>query len=369
MVNQAAKQLFIRLLVRIKPFAAVVFLQFGLAGMDVISKVALNQGMSSYVYVVYRHAVATIAVAPFAFFFDKKVRPKMTMPIFIKIALLGLLEPVIDQNLYYLGLKYTTATFAAAMCNILPAITFVMACIFRLEKINIRSIRTQAKIFGTLATVAGAMIMTLVKGPIIEIIRTKGISHVVSSSAGPDVYHTIVGSLMITAGCFCWACFMILQAITLQTYPVELSLTAWICFMGTAEGTLVALVMERGHSAAWAIRWDDKLFAAVYSGIFCSGLAYYIQGIIMKDRGPVFVTAFSPLSMVIVAIMGSFILRETLFMGRVLGAIVIVIGLYMVVWGKSNDYETEPVSDSDDSVKKPDGSPEHEPKTSDQLPV
>lgn len=51
-------------------------------------------------------------------------------------------------------------------------------------------------------------------------------------------------------------------------------------------------------------------------GIVCSGLAYYIQGIIMKDRGPVFVTAFSPLSMVIVAVMGSFILRETLFMGR-----------------------------------------------------
>lgn len=108
--------------------------------------------------------------------------------------------------------------------------------------------------------------------------------------------------------------------------------------MGTAEGTLVALVMERGNSTAWSIRWNDSLLAAIYSvssssshsaalqlrkskrlflqGIFCSGLAYYIQGIIMKDRGPVFVTAFSPLSMVIVAIMGSFILHETLFMGR-----------------------------------------------------
>lgn len=51
-------------------------------------------------------------------------------------------------------------------------------------------------------------------------------------------------------------------------------------------------------------------------GVVCSGLAYYIQGIVMKVRGPVFVTAFNPLSMVIVAIMGSFILGEQLFLGR-----------------------------------------------------
>ncbi|KAI3739237.1 hypothetical protein L2E82_29636 [Cichorium intybus] len=45
----------------------------------------------------------------------------------------------------------------------------------------------------------------------------------------------------------------------------------------------------------------------ICKGIICAGLAYYIQGLIMKDRGPVFVTAFSPLSMIIVAIMGSII--------------------------------------------------------------
>lgn len=51
-------------------------------------------------------------------------------------------------------------------------------------------------------------------------------------------------------------------------------------------------------------------------GIVCSGLAYYIQGVVMKDRGPVFVTAFSPLSMVIVAVLSSFILAEQMYLGR-----------------------------------------------------
>ncbi|KAL5546296.1 hypothetical protein UlMin_005983 [Ulmus minor] len=330
-----------RLLERAKPFIGVVFLQFGFAGMDVLTKAALNKGMSNYVLVVYRHAVATLVIAPFAVVFDKKVRPKMTLPIFIKIVALSLLEPVIDQNLYFMGMKYTTATFAAAMTNILPAITFVMACLLRLERFKIKSIRTQAKVIGTTATVAGAMVMTLFKGPILHLFWTKATAaHTGQSAGGTSLADTIKGSIMITIGCFCWAAFMNLQAITLKTYPAELSLTAWICVLGTLEGTAVALVMERGNPAVWSIQWDTKLMAAIYSGVVCSGLAYYIQGVVMKDRGPVFVTAFSPLCMVIVAIMGVLILAEQIFLGRVLGAAIIIVGLYLVVWGKSKDYKS-----------------------------
>ncbi|GFZ11041.1 nodulin MtN21 /EamA-like transporter family protein [Actinidia rufa] len=307
---------------RLKPFLAVIFLQFGFAGMDILSKVALNEGMSNYVFVVYRHAIATIVMAPFAIILDK---------------------PVIDQNLYFLGMKYTTATFATAMSNMLPAITFLMAWILRMEKIKIRSIRSQVKVVGTVTTIAGAMVMTLVKGPVIELFRTQEGSDHGDKSSGLNLQHSIKGSLMITVGCFSWACFMNLQAITLRTYPAELSLTAWICLLGTVEGAIVALVMERGKANVWAINWDTKFLAAAYSGIVCSGLTYYIQGIVMKDRGPVFVTAFNPLSMIIVAVMSSFILAELMTLGRVLGAIVIVAGLYLVVWGKSKDYDTLPL--------------------------
>lgn len=41
------------------------------------------------------------------------------------------IRPVLDQNLYYVGMQYTSATFASATVNILPAITFIMAVIFR----------------------------------------------------------------------------------------------------------------------------------------------------------------------------------------------------------------------------------------------
>lgn len=51
-------------------------------------------------------------------------------------------------------------------------------------------------------------------------------------------------------------------------------------------------------------------------GIVSSGITYYVQGLVMKTRGPVFVTAFNPLCMILVAILASFILAEKLHLGR-----------------------------------------------------
>lgn len=56
-----------------KPYLGMTLLQFGYAGMNIIAKVSLDQGMSHYVLVVYRHAIATTVIAPFAFIFERYV--------------------------------------------------------------------------------------------------------------------------------------------------------------------------------------------------------------------------------------------------------------------------------------------------------
>ncbi|KAK7837813.1 wat1-related protein [Quercus suber] len=55
------------------------------------------------------------------------------------------------------------------------------------------------------------------------------------------------------------------KAITLKSYPTELSLTVLICLMGTLESTLLALAMEWGNLMAWSIQLDIKLLVAVYA--------------------------------------------------------------------------------------------------------
>ncbi|KAK6942126.1 EamA domain [Dillenia turbinata] len=323
-----------------KPYIAVISLQFGYAGMNIITKVSLNRGMSHYVLVVYRHAFATAVIAPFALVLERKVRPKITFSIFMQIFVLGLLGPVIDQNFYYAGLKFTSPTFSCAMSNMLPAMTFVMAVLCRMEKIDMKKVRCQAKVVGTLVTVAGAMLMTLYKGPIMEMVRTKHIhtnqSHAPAQTAANEDKDWVKGSIFLIIATFAWASLFVLQAYTLRRYTAQLSLTTLVCFMGTLQAIAVTFVMEHNPSV-WSIGWDMNLLAAAYAGIVTSSIAYYVQGLIMQTKGPVFVTAFSPLMMIIVAIMGSFILAEKIYLGGVLGSILIVAGLYSVLWGKHKE--------------------------------
>ncbi|XP_047320443.1 WAT1-related protein At2g39510-like [Impatiens glandulifera] len=213
-----------------------------------------------------------------------------------------------------------------------------MAWLLRLENVEVKKVWSQAKIVGTLVTVGGAMIMTLVKGPNLGLPWTQHQeTYNVSSSSKSNQDNNIKGSLMIIAGCFCWASFYILQAITLKSYPASLSLTTLICLTGSLQGTVLTLFAQRGNAHIWSLHFDSKLLAALYGGVICSGVNYYISLQVMKEKGPVFVTSFNPLSMVLVTIMGSFFLSEQINLGRVVGSLVIVAGLYMVMWGKSKE--------------------------------
>ena len=61
---------------KVKPFLAVILLQFGYAGLSIICKFALNKGMSQHVLVVYRSAIATVVIAPFAIVLDRSPSPR-----------------------------------------------------------------------------------------------------------------------------------------------------------------------------------------------------------------------------------------------------------------------------------------------------
>ncbi|OWM73105.1 WAT1-related protein At5g07050-like [Punica granatum] len=335
-----------------RPYIAMICLQFGYAGMNIITKVSLNRGMSHYVLVVYRHAFATAVIAPFAIVLERKVRPKMTFAVFMQIFVLGLLGPVIDQNLYYAGLKFTSPTFSCAMSNMLPAMTFIMAVLCRMEKLDMKRVRCQAKVLGTIVTVGGAMLMTLYKGQVVNFLWAGPVNaaHTSGNASEASDKDWVKGSILLIIATFAWASFFILQAVALKRYAAHLSLTALVVFMGTLQSIAVTFVMEH-KASVWSIGWDMNLLAAAYAGIVSSSIAYYVQGLVMKKRGPVFVTAFSPLMMIIVAIMGSFILAEKIYLGGILGAILIVAGLYSVLWGKYKEGQEKEAEEIPEPVK------------------
>ncbi|KAF5783951.1 hypothetical protein HanRHA438_Chr11g0525891 [Helianthus annuus] len=83
-------------------------------------------------------------------------------------------------------------------------------------------------------------------GPLLELFWTKGKTNKKAEMYnGVDLRCFLKGAIMIVVGCFSWSCFMVLQGITLKSYPAELAMTAWICLLATVEGAIVALIMER----------------------------------------------------------------------------------------------------------------------------
>ncbi|GAB2288684.1 hypothetical protein Dimus_023000 [Dionaea muscipula] len=63
----------------------------------IVTTLCLKKGMNHFVLVVYRHFATTFAIAPFALVLERKIRPKMTLSVFLKIMLLAFLEPLLQR--------------------------------------------------------------------------------------------------------------------------------------------------------------------------------------------------------------------------------------------------------------------------------
>ncbi|PRQ56517.1 hypothetical protein RchiOBHm_Chr1g0337261 [Rosa chinensis] len=207
------------------------------------------------------------------------------------------LSPVLDQNLYYMGMKNLSATFTSAMLNMLPAFAFCLAWIFRYNSIIHTHVLGHTLIYRQY--IDNALTCRFEK---VSLKKLHSIAKVMGT---------------------------VITAITLRSYPCQLSLTAMICFWGMVEGAILAFIVERGHSGAWSIQFNIELAMQ-------SGVAYYVMGMVVKEKGPIFYLAFHPLATV-GCNPGFLVLAEQLYIGSVIGVALIIIGLYLVLWGKAKD--------------------------------
>jgi hypothetical protein len=56
---------------KVQLHVAMLALQFGYAGFHIVSRLALNMGISKVVFPVYRNIIALILLVPFAYFLEK----------------------------------------------------------------------------------------------------------------------------------------------------------------------------------------------------------------------------------------------------------------------------------------------------------
>uniref|UniRef100_A0A0E0PG34 WAT1-related protein n=1 Tax=Oryza rufipogon TaxID=4529 RepID=A0A0E0PG34_ORYRU len=340
----------------LKPVAAMVVVQVVFAGVNIFYKLAVVcDGMDMRVLVAYRYLFASAVLAPLAYFVERKNRTKMTWRVLMLSFVCGLSGGSLAQNLYISGMKLTSATFATAITNLIPAVTFVLAVLCRYERLAIRTVAGQAKVAGTLLGVGGAMLLTLYKGAELnpwhthlDLVAALEARHPAAAAATGNNDRVIMGSMLVVGSCVFYAVWLILQAKLSREYPFHYTSTALMCVMSGAQSAAFALLVDR-EPARWRLGLDIRLLSVVYSGVLASGVMLVVLSWCVKRRGPLFASVFNPLMLVVVAVLGSLLLDEKMHVGTLLGAALIVVGLYAVLWGKGRETALEAAKVGDDN--------------------
>ncbi|XP_047334702.1 protein WALLS ARE THIN 1-like [Impatiens glandulifera] len=330
---------------------AMLALQFGYAGFHVVSRLALNMGISKIVFPVYRNILALLLLLPFAYFLEKKERPPINLSFLLQFFLLAVVGITANQGFYLLGLDHTSPTFASAIQNSVPAITFLMAVVLRIEKVRLDRRDGISKVLGTIFCVAGASVITLYKGPTIyspsPLPRVQNVlpAAALTLAAGEvDGKSWTLGCVYLIGHCLSWSGWLVFQTPILKKYPAKLSFTSYQLFFGIIQFLIIALFCERDPQA-WLIHSGSELFSVFYAGVVASGIAFAVQIWCIARGGPVFVAVYQPVQTLLVALMASIALGEQFYLGGIIGAVLIIAGLYLVLWGKSEEKKLATITD------------------------
>ncbi|CAL5186169.1 unnamed protein product [Lathyrus oleraceus] len=291
------------------PFMVLVGNECIITGVYTLFKAATLQGMSKYVFVAYSYTVSTILLLPFYFFYTRsvfrsRVVPKLSFSILFKIALLGVVG-CSAQFLAYAGISYSSPTHSSAIGNLIPAFTFILAVICRMEKIAIKSRTTQAKVWGSIISIS---------------VDT----------------NWAIGGLLLTVSNILLTIWFVAQVEIMKEIEDELTLVLVHNLFATILALSVGLLAETNKSL-WKIRLDISLISIICTGIFGKFLSSAVYAWAIHLKGPVYATMFKPLSIVIAVAMGIVFLGDTLHIGSIIGATVISIGFYAVMWGKATE--------------------------------
>ncbi|KAI8533751.1 hypothetical protein RHMOL_Rhmol10G0033600 [Rhododendron molle] len=282
------------------PFWAIIAMNFTTVGLHTLFKAATNHGMSYHVFIVYAYGVAALVLLPSPFFsLRSTVLPPLNFSLSCKILLLGFIGCT-SQIMGYAGINYSSPALGSAFSSLIPAFTFVLALLFRMEKLAIRSSSSQAKIIGTVVSILGALVVTLYKGP--PIISTLPASISLHRPLGSPHSDWVIGSLFLTVEFMLVPMWYIVQTQIMKEYPAELTV---VFFYNLCVSVLAAIVgiFAEPNASAWRIKADIGLVS-----IICSIYAW-------SNNLAIFVSLFC----------------------SIVGAAIISVGFYTVMWGKAKE--------------------------------
>ncbi|XP_045826457.1 WAT1-related protein At1g68170-like isoform X2 [Trifolium pratense] len=256
---------------------------------------------------------------------------------------------IVVQSIYaVVNIMLKMVTNDGSSLSVLIAYRFVFSTAFtvplalffeRMEKPNLGTPAGKAKLIGTLSGIGGAMILTLYKGKRlfnfsmhIDLLQQYVTSTPHKSPSGSHVW----GIMLALGTSLSFSLWYITQSKMAVNFPWHYSTAALTSLMGAIQSFVFALCTERDRRQ-WKIDWNLRLLTAASGGILASGVCFVLLAWCVRMKGPLYVSAFNPLLLVLVAFIASLVLDEYITVGSLTGATLIVCGLYMLLWGKSKE--------------------------------
>ncbi|CAN8248146.1 unnamed protein product [Cochlearia groenlandica] len=318
------------------PVIIMVIINSALGLGNALVKKVLDGGVNHMVIATYRLAISTVFLAPIAFFWERKTRPKLTLNILVQLFFSALVGASLTQYFFLLGLSYTSATLSCAFISMSPAVTFVMALIFRVEKLNMKSKAGIGMVMGTLICIGGALLLTMYKGAALTKLETHHHHHPLANNKHTMMKHEnwIVGCVLLFAGSSCFGSWMLIQSKINDKYPCQYSSTVMLSFFGTIQCALLSLIKSR-DIMSWILTDKFDIMTIIYAGAVAQGICTVGTSWCIRKRGPIFTSVFTPVGLVFATLFDFSILHRQIFIGTVIGSVVVVMGLYIFLWSNS----------------------------------
>ncbi|KAJ3676864.1 hypothetical protein LUZ60_002588 [Juncus effusus] len=279
-------------------------------------------GVKSVVLTVYQQLASASVLCFLALLFDHGRRKRPSFQILSWTFLIGFLQITTGEILLTTSLKYITATVQSVGLNMIPVGVFILAVLAGREKFHFCDFYGQAKLFGVLASTVGATIVVLVSN-----------SDTDSESINTGFW---IGVLMVALAVLTNTIAALLVEKVAIEFSSDITLSAMMTVFGTLQTFIVALFMERDLSS-WKINTKSpELLSIFYGGIIVTGVFYLGSNWCVHKKGPVFSSSFSPLLVVFSFLVEIFLGSET-YLASVIGAILVIGGLYLLLWAKSRD--------------------------------
>ncbi|KAI4328225.1 hypothetical protein L6164_020598 [Bauhinia variegata] len=244
----------------------MVAAQFLEVSSNTLMKAATAKGMSNFVFIVYSNALAFCLLLPSTLFYHRnRTPPPIKVSLICRIFLTSFLGCAV-QTLMCTGTVYSSPTLSSAMVDLVPAYTFILAILLRMEDLDLKLQSSQAKTIGTVVSIAGALVVTLYKG--LPLLTTNASQQdkviILGATLLSQQSHWLLGGFLLAVASFCMTLLLIILTKITEDYPAELMITTISYGYMVILSAIVALVAEQ-NPKAWIFRTDMELVATIYA--------------------------------------------------------------------------------------------------------